>query len=234
MDNKGLFRRRMLPHLDVEGKPFFITACLHGSLPAAGLRQISQYREELDRRTRPPGISEQEWEVVKQKLIFKRVDSILDGGSPVSCFKDERLANIVKNAFLHFADERYRLFAFVVMPSHHHWVFLPDDGWSQKFVFDQKDCSRRRSPREAISHSIQSYTASQCNRVLGRTGTFWQGETFDHFVRDEDELLRVIHYIEQNPVAAGLAKEAADYLWSSATLRLRLGVRPGESIPKVK
>jgi putative transposase len=91
-----------------------------------------------------------------------------------------------------------------------------------------------RTAREAISHSIQSYTATQCNRVLGRKGAFWQAETFDHFVRDADELLRVIHYIEQNPVVAGLVKEVADYPWSSARLRQRFGVKPGEAIPVEK
>ncbi len=40
MFENGVFRRRNLPHVDVEGKPTFITACLHGSIPTSGLREI--------------------------------------------------------------------------------------------------------------------------------------------------------------------------------------------------
>ena len=74
--------------------------------------------------------TEPEWEHHRQKLLFGFVDQLLDGESPVCHLKDERQAAIVQNAFLHFADERYRLLAFVVMPSHHHWLFLPDEAWS--------------------------------------------------------------------------------------------------------
>ena len=89
-----------------------------------------------------------------------------------------------------------------------------------------------RTPRESISHSIQSYTANQCNRLLGKTGSFWQIETFDHYARDEAEVFRIIHYIEQNPVVAGLVSRPEDYRWSSAHLRMKLGLQPGQAIPK--
>ena len=229
----GVFRRRDLPHIDVEGKPSFITACLDGSLPAAGLKRIHAYRDELNRRTKPDDLSEANWETKKHKLVFKLVDSILDGESPVRHFEDERLAKIVQNAFLHFAEDRYTLFAFVVMPSHHHWLFLPDPSWSEELAFGQTDKKCKRTPREVISHSIQSFTGTQCNRVLGVTGSFWQTETFDHYARDEAELLRIIEYIEQNPVVAGLVARAEDYRWSSARIRAKLGIAAGDAIRKV-
>ncbi len=229
----GGFRRRNLPHIDVEGKPSFITGCLHGSLSAAGLKRVRAYRNELDLRKKPDHIGEADWDMVKHKLVFKLVDSILDGQSPVKHFEEERLADIVQNAFLHFAGERYKLFAFVVMPSHHHWVFLPEPRWLEEFALTQRNKKRTQTPREVISHSIQSYTGTQCNRVLGISGTFWQGETFDHYVRDEAELLRIIHYIEQNPVVAGLVHRAEEYRWSSARIRADLGIPPGSAIPKV-
>ena len=232
MNENAIFRRRDLPHVDVEGKPSFITACLHGSLPMFGLKRIRQYRDELNSRPKPNDLDEQDWAMKKHKLVFKLVDSILDGDSAVKHLEDDRLAEIVQNSFLHFADERYRLYAFVVMPSHHHWLFLPDERWSHQLTASQKGKKHQRSPREAISHSIQSYTGTMCNRLLGQSGSFWQGETFDHYARDEAELMRIISYIEQNPVVAGLVKNAADYRWSSAGLRKRLGICPGEAIPK--
>lgn len=232
MTDEWIFRRRNLPHVDVDGKPIFITACLKGSLSAAGLRRIRRYREELGRRPTPENMTAQDWELKKHKLIFKLVDSLLDGAPPVVHLIDDRLAKIVQEAFLHFADERYRLYAFVVMPSHHHWVFLPDEKWAIELDAKQVDKEHLRTPREAISHSIQSYTATQCNRILGSSGSFWQTETFDHFARDEPELLRIIHYVEQNPVVAGLVACAEDYPWSSARIRKQLGLELGEAIPR--
>ncbi|MFK7735522.1 MAG: transposase [Pirellulaceae bacterium] len=231
MTDEWVFRRRTLPHVDVDGKPVFITACLKGSFSAVGLRKIRKYREELSQRATPENMTTQEWGLKKHKLTFKLVDSLLDGKSPVVHLKDARLAKVVQDAFLHFADKRYRLYAFVVMPSHHHWVFLPNEEWVSELAGKPAGKKIRKTPREVISHSIQSYTALQCNRILGSSGPFWQTETFDHFARDEPELMRIIHYVEQNPVVAGLAANAEDYRWSSARIRQQLGLEPGEAIP---
>ena len=66
----------------------------------------------------------------------------------------------------------------------------------------------------------KSYTARQANKLLGRTGEpFWQRESYDHWVRDEAEHRRIISYIENNPVKAGLVNSPRKYPWSSAKVR---------------
>ena len=68
--------------------------------------------------------------------------------------------------------------------------------------------------------SLKSYTARQANKLLGRTGEpFWQRESYDHWVRDEAERRRIISYIENNPVKAGLVNSPRNYPWSSAAVR---------------
>ena len=65
--------------------------------------------------------------------------------------------------------------------------------------------------------SLKGFTARQANQELGRTGQpFWQAESYDHWVRNRREWQRIRHYIENNPVRAGLAARAGDYRWSSA------------------
>lgn len=233
MTADGTLRRRQLPHWDVDGHAVFITACLHGSLPASGLSKIREYQEQIEARAKPDDLTENQWEHEKQKLAFAFVDRLLDYESPVKHLEHDKQAKIVQDAFLHFADERYHLFAFVVMPSHHHWVFLPDEAWSIKAIQQSPKEGNERSPRQIISHSIQSYTATVCNRIRGATGPYWQTETFDHWIRDETELLRVIAYIENNPVNAGLVREPEDWKWSSARIRKRLKIKPGERIPRI-
>ena len=44
---------------------------------------------------------------------------------------------------------------------------------------------------------LKGSTARQANLILGRTGeAFWQDESFDHRVRDEVELDRIVRYGE--------------------------------------
>jgi putative transposase len=78
-------------------------------------------------------------------------------------------------------------------------------------------------PKIAPSRLLQSWkgaTARQANLILGRTGeTFWQAESYDHWVRTEEEWKRIVAYIEDNPVKAGLVQLAEDYPWSSASQR---------------
>jgi REP-associated tyrosine transposase len=66
-------------------------------------------------------------------------------------------------------------------------------------------------------HSLKRHTARESNRVLGLTGTaFWQDESYDCVVRDKHEFERIAAYIERNPVAAALARDPAEFRWSSA------------------
>lgn len=62
--------------------------------------------------------------------------------------------------------------------------------------------------------SFKRYTARQANLFLQREGPFWQAESYDHVVRHSAELERVIHYILNNPVKAGLVKQWQDWPWS--------------------
>jgi hypothetical protein len=53
--------------------------------------------------------------------------------------------------------------------------------------------------------------------MLGLTGnSFWQEESYDHLVRHAREFEKALNYIEENPVRAGLVREASEYRWSSA------------------
>lgn len=223
----GIFRRRNLPHWDVEGRPVFITGCLQGSISHAGMMQIDAFRNQLKLRPKPDEYSINDWEQRQQKQLFVLIEKLLDHHSPVKHFEDERLAEIITNAFLHFAEVRYSLLAFVVMPSHHHWLFAINEDWAAREQAARAVFGKRtQTPREVISQSIQSYTANACNKILCKTGRFWQQETYDHWARNDEEIHRIIHYIESNPVSAGLVEKPENYRWSSAHYR-SLGILPG-------
>ena len=69
----------------------------------------------------------------------------------------------------------YELGAFVVMANHVHVLLSP-----------KIDPSR-------MMKSLKGSTAREANRILGRTGqSFWQAESYDHWVRDDTEYQRIV------------------------------------------
>ncbi|OAI41588.1 hypothetical protein AYO40_02955 [Planctomycetaceae bacterium SCGC AG-212-D15] len=70
---------------------------------------------------------------------------------------------------------------------------------------------------------IKGFTSHEINGLdQARGRVFWQDESYDHWVRDEEEMHRIIVYIENNPVAAGLCARPEDWPWSSARFRAGL------------
>ena len=98
----GLVRRRRLPHLDVEGATYFVTACLEGSLSAQGLLDVAAYRDELQARPRPAELSELDWEMQRDKLVFARRDYYLDHEPGSRWLERDDLASQVTSSLRHF------------------------------------------------------------------------------------------------------------------------------------
>jgi putative transposase len=192
-------------------------------MPARGLLDIERYRDELEARRRPAGKNQSDWAAECWKRLFVRREAWLDDEPAVRHLSDPRLAQIVVDSMYHFAGNRYDLLAFVVMPSHIHWVFQPMEAWAERALAKDPE----RSPREQIIHSLNRFTASECNMVLGKQGTFWQHEPYDHWIRDVEELERIILYIEANPVKARLEAAPEQWPFSSAAYRYRTKTQMG-------
>ena len=61
-----------------------------------------------------------------------------------------------------------------------------------------------------IMQGIKSSSAHQINRALHRTGQVWQHESFDHVLRQEEGVAAKVDYVIQNPVRAGLVRNASE------------------------
>jgi hypothetical protein len=97
MDHKGWHSRGYLPHFDSQDVVQFVTFRLADSLPkVAALRLRAAAQPESLR------------------------DELLDRGWGACWLKDERVAEIVEQAFLTFDGERYRMHAWTIMPNHVH------------------------------------------------------------------------------------------------------------------
>jgi REP element-mobilizing transposase RayT len=114
---------------------------------------------------------------------------------------DQAAREIVVSAFA-FAKEHQRIYlrAFVVMPDHWHALFALHEPWSL--------------PR--FMHAFMSYVAGRTSAFLERQHTSWQDGYYDTRVKTAKQFEFVTYYIEQNPVAKGLVKEADQWDASSA------------------
>ena len=84
----------------------------------------------------------------------------------------------------------------VVMPNHCHVLVTPGDGVNlTKWM-----------------GSVKKFSARKANAATARTGSsLWQEESYDHIVRDRDELARIRRYINSNPKQAKLPEGTYAY-----------------------
>ena len=168
--------RGELPHLYKEGGSYFVTFRLRDAVTPAYERIL-----ELDRMTWVKPFSK-----VNAAKISSACDAPLRLGSCV--LGQSAVARIVQDALLHFADVRYQLPAWCVMPNHVHVIFTP---WQD---FGPSD----------ILHSWKSFTAKRAKELVQGDGSFWQREYYDHLLRSVGEFERAVRYVLENPVKARL------------------------------
>jgi len=124
----------------------------------------------------------------------------LDAGHGSCALRDPSVASLVERTLLFFDGERYCMLAWVVMPNHVHVLAETMQGYTLA----------------SIVQSWKSYTAHRANDLLDRSGTFWQKDYYDRYIRDERHLERAVRYVHDNPVLAGLAERPQDWPFSSA------------------
>jgi REP element-mobilizing transposase RayT len=140
----------------------------------------------------------------EEKRFFGRYDELLDKAADGPLWlSDPRVAALVCEA-LHYRDgQMIDLIAYCVMPNHAHIVFTPLLRPNNSYFALSK-----------IMHGVKGSTAIKANDVLGRTGSFWQHESYDHYVRNDRELARIVQYVLNNPVEAGLVDSWEVWPWT--------------------
>lgn len=212
-----LFFRRNLPHWQPLGATFFITYRLAGTLPESVINELKREHRRLQLLPREPEYSVNDWKLRVEKKMFAVWDEYLDKNRSVEWLLEPRISKIVQDNLYYHAGKKYSLWAYFIMPNHVHVVLQPNEANDKKAQYESGSLS-------AILHSLRSYTAKEANKVLDRKGTFWQSEAYDHLVRDNNELQRIIYYVENNPVRAGLVRNPEDWQYSSAYDRMQKGL----------
>jgi len=178
-----------LPHWTAEGATYFITFRLADSLPESAIGKLKSEQARLERQFDRANKPMTPVELIRlTRLKSDAYMELLDEGFGECVLRRDDVAEIVAGALLHFHKQRYLLFAWCVMPNHVHAVVQPVPGFELP----------------SILHSWKSFTANKANKLLGRSGAFWQAEYYDHLIRDESEFQHYVKYTRDNPAVAGL------------------------------
>ncbi|MBI3194026.1 MAG: hypothetical protein HYZ34_06090 [Ignavibacteriae bacterium] len=221
-NNSTDFYRRHLPHYQPGVATFFVTFRLAGSLPKLVIDNLKTEFAIEENRLSKLSLTEQQKkdELTKlRKQYFGKFDALLDSGKSGPLWLGEsQVASIVADAIHHRDTKVYELISYCIMPNHVHLVI--DVGRFAESHHEQFNKMTHRRLGESpylltnILASLKKYTALKCNRILNRSGTFWQHESYDHVVRDGRELERIIHYIINNPVKAGFIQNWQEWKWT--------------------
>jgi REP element-mobilizing transposase RayT len=200
----GVHSRGYLPHVKREGATYFVTYRLADSLPKEVLVQLERTRAERIRALLGPGASAAGASAMEEEVNrdFRReLERFLDSGHGACHLRRPDVAALVADNLRHFDGQRYQLGEWVVMPNHVHVLVWPMPGYTLS----------------EILKTWKQYTSRRAKALLGLgSADFWQPESYDHWVRDDEERARIARYIRNNPVKAGLCQQPEAWRWSSA------------------
>jgi REP element-mobilizing transposase RayT len=194
-NSDGWSSRGYLPHFNSSGVIQFITIRLADSLPRHVCAALQAELGRLEADGAAPQLVEQQWR--------KRTEALLDAGYGACVLAREEVAEIVVKSIGILVVNGHEVLRWVVMPNHVHLLLKLQHGFELSSVI----------------RSFKGRTGREVNRVLGSTGRFWYPEFFDRYIRDADHLDRVVGYIDDNPVRAGLVTKASDWRFGSVGYR---------------
>ncbi|CAN5877497.1 transposase [soil metagenome] len=196
---------RKLPHLHPTGETLFVTFRIANSLPKEVVLRWAEERDlEVLRLQKAHAADPQKLQEAvhnAKKRSFARFDGLLDTSVPHEHRLDQAaLAPEIAGAMhWHQQQGNLDLLCYCIMPNQVHFVAT---------------LINPELPFNKIMKSIKTFSAKQINAHVGRTGRFWQREYYDHVVRDGAELQRVVAYVLENPVKAGLCENWEEWPYS--------------------
>lgn len=192
-----------LAHWQQDGAVYFVSFRLADSIPSQLLDQWENERGAWLRVHPEPWSAEIEREY--HRRFSGAIEQWLDAGHGACLLRKPHSAPIVAETLRHFEGERVAMISFVVMPNHVHALFVQNPEW----------------PLEKLTRSWKGFTARQINKLLGRSGNFWQRDYFDRLIRDEKHFANCVRYIRRNPEKAGL-RDKGFVLWESEIAKVIL------------
>ncbi len=115
-----------------------------------------------------------------------------------SLFSREPWAHLLIDTLYHYRGSAYLLHEFVIMPDHIHVLLTPNTSLEKAVQF------------------IKGGFSFRAKKELGSNMEVWQKGFSDHRIRDAEDYLRHVSYVQENPVRKYLCERVEEYAYSSA------------------
>ena len=205
---------RHLPHWRQPGATYFVTFRQEDSIPATVLREWADIKARWYRahgldpewlKTAPDrfaaGYAEiaegvrRAFERQQARLLHEELDRC--HGSCVLRYAEPQ--RIITESLPFFHGQRLWLGDSVIMPNHIHLIVQPFDGWELEDLLG--------SIKKWTSRLIGKWLATQPEALrpdgpVHNRPHFWQAESYDRIIRDDEEWVKFRSYMAQNPEAA--------------------------------
>lgn len=135
--------------------------------------------------------------------------------------KDPAVADSVKRSIHAHDGDWYKLHAYTVMSNHAHVLLTPH--LNEHDLIEKKNAEGNvrfeslTPPLSEIMRSIKGTSARESNIILGRSGRFWEAESYDTELKGPEAFWRAVKYVLRNPVKAGIVEKWQDYSGSWCT-----------------
>lgn len=215
-DERGevrVYYHGVLPHWRQADCTYFVTYRQADALPEDVIREFEYERNQwlLHRGIDPAQLADGNfiWEDTigqlpaadqrqYERTMAAKLNTYLDAGHGSCVLRRPDIRDLVATSLEYFDGQRVLTGDYVVMPNHVHVLMRPLPG------FELED----------ILQAVKSYTATRINRLLGGEGRFWMRESYDHIVRDFEQLEAFQAYMKANPKKANL--RSGEYTLRSA------------------
>ena len=169
-----------LPHWRRQGPTYFVTWRTEDSMPADRVvRWMDERAAWLKDHPEPhDDATRREY----GEKFTRKWEQWLDECHGACVLRRPELQQIVSEVLLHRDSVEYDLDAFVIMPNHVHALVTPRAGNSLS----------------DIEKAWKGVSARRINEILGKSGAFWQKESFDHIVRNERQFEKLIACMGEN------------------------------------
>jgi putative transposase len=211
--------QRNLPHFQHIGKSFFVTWRLHGSLPKKVIETFKAEREAALDALKAKKLSLKEELLaelaIKNQYYLKFDDALDKSDTGPHHLKNHEIATTVINKMKSYDGKYYTLEAYCVMSNHVHALF----NFSLQIPEGEADFQEKSYVQlSKVMNLIKGGSGYTANKILGVNGSFWEKESFDRYIRNEEHRNTVVDYILNNPVKAGICKIWSDYPYSGGSL----------------
>ncbi|HEX7294359.1 MAG TPA: hypothetical protein VF251_01320, partial [Pyrinomonadaceae bacterium] len=147
---------------------------------------------------------------------FKKSEDILHRAAVgPTWMSNPRIADKVAENLHNLDGNLYLLDAFSIMSNHVHTVFKPlaDELVIEQILRSHMEFTDEIPGLSKIMHRLKGRSARECNLLLGRSGSFWERESFDRVIR-EGRFDATVRYVLNNPVKIHVVDHWQDYAWN--------------------